>query len=122
MGSHPVNLVFRFLLEVVALISFGVWGWTQADGWVRILLAAGLPILMAVIWGVFAVPKDPSRSGNAPIITPGIVRLVLELGFFAFATWCFMDLAFTRISIIFGASVFLHYILSYDRIKWLLSN
>ncbi|WP_297794367.1 YrdB family protein [uncultured Eudoraea sp.] len=122
MGSHPINLIVRFLLELVALTAFGIWGWRQADGWASLLLAMGIPILMAVIWGTFAVPDDPSRSGAAPIMTPGAIRLLLELGFFAFAIWCFKDLGLTRISSIYGICVVIHYIVSYDRIKWLLKH
>jgi hypothetical protein len=33
MGSHPINLAIRFLLEVVALTSMGMWGWRASDGW-----------------------------------------------------------------------------------------
>ncbi|MEZ4964579.1 MAG: YrdB family protein [Saprospiraceae bacterium] len=122
MGSHPINLALRFLLELVALISFGVWGWKQTDGWLRFVLALGIPIILAAIWGVFAVPNDPSRSGAAPVVTPGIVRLLLELTFFAFATWCLKDIGFTKTSAIFGIIVIVHYIISYDRIRWLLAH
>ena len=122
MGSHPLNLVLRFLLEITALISFGIWGWKQEDGWLRLFLAIGLPILFATIWGIFAVPDDPSRSGAAPVVTPGIVRLLLELAFFAFAVWCLKDMGFTKVSLIYGIIVIAHYILSYDRIVWLLNR
>ncbi len=77
MGKHPLNSALRFLLEMVAIISFGYWGYLQTDLWWRILLAAGLPILFAGIWGVFAVPGDPSRSGNTVVKTPGMVRLII---------------------------------------------
>lgn len=122
MGSHPINLFVRFLLELVALMAFGIWGWKQTDGMASLLLAIGLPLLMAAIWGVFAVPNDPSRSGKAPIVTPGVIRLLLELVFFAFSVWCFKDLGLTRISSIYGIIVVIHYIASYDRIQWLLRH
>ncbi|MEL0456622.1 YrdB family protein [Flavobacteriaceae bacterium SZ-1-7] len=122
MGSHPINLIFRFLLELTALISFGMWGWKQNDGWLRFIFAFALPIILATAWGVFAVPNDPSRSGSAPIVTPGLVRLLLELAFFAFATWCLKDIGFTKMSIIFGLLVIVHYALSYNRVVWLLTR
>ena len=122
MGSHPVNLAIRFLLEMSALVSIGMWGWKQSDGWLRYVLAIGIPIIFATIWGTFAVPDDPSRSGNAPIVTPGISRLAIELGFFACATWSLYDIGFNKISLAFGIIVVLHYIISYDRVKWLLSQ
>ena len=87
MGSHPVNLAVRFLLEVAALIATGIWGWNQADGSLQYVLAAAIPLALATLWGVFAVPDDPSRSGRALVVVQGIVRLVIELAIFIFAIW-----------------------------------
>lgn len=122
MGSHPLNLVLRFLLELSALTSLGIWGWKQDEGWLRFILAFGIPIILAVIWGSFAVPNDPSRSGNTLVVTPGIVRLIIELGIFAFAVWALYDMGNIRLCWTLAIIVALHYIVSYDRIIWLLSN
>ena len=119
MGSHPVNLAIRFILEMSALVSVGMWGWRQSDGWLRFVLAIGLPVVLAAIWGIFAVPDDPSRSGNAPIVTPGLVRLAIELGIFACATWVLHDMGFQKATWAFGIVVVLHYVVSCDRIMWL---
>lgn len=122
MGSHPINLVIRFLLEISALIAVGVWGWKQSDSWFRFVLAIGLPLTFAAIWGIFAVPNDPSRSGLAPIITPGVIRLVIEIAIFFFAIWALHNLHLNKLSFILGIMVVLHYVVSYDRIIWLLSH
>lgn len=122
MGSHPINLAIRFLLELSALGAAGIWGWKQSDSWIRFILVIGIPILIGTVWGIFAVPEDPSRSGVAPIAVPGIVRLVIELAIFIFATWALYDSGFVRISWTFAIIVAIHYIVSYDRIKWLLSH
>lgn len=122
MGSHPINLIIRFLLEISALGSAGVWGWKQSEGWIRFVLAIGIPIILASIWGLFAVPNDPSRSGKAPIITHGVIRFAIELVFFAFATWSLYDIGLNKVSLAFGIIVVLHYIISYDRVIWLMSH
>jgi hypothetical protein len=122
MGAHPINLAVRFLLEMSGLVSLGIWGWKQSDGWLRFVLAIGIPIIFATIWGIFAVPDDPSRSGKALIVTPGIFRLIIEIGFFACAIWSLYDLGFNKVSMAFGIIVVLHYMISYDRIKWLISH
>lgn len=122
MGSHPANLILRFLLEIIALISLGIWGWKQSDSSFSFVLAIGLPIIIAVIWGTFAVPNDPSRSGSAPVITPGFIRLIIEFGIFGFAIWSLSDMEWNRISLIFGIVVLAHYIVSYDRVFWLLTK
>ena len=122
MGSHPINLAIRFLLELSALLTMGVWGWRQSEGWFRFVLALGIPIIVAVVWGTFAVPNDPSRSGAAPIAVPGILRLAIELVVFALAIWALYDLGYTRLSWILGIIVAIHYITSYDRVLWLIAQ
>jgi len=119
MGSNPINLAFRFLLEIAAFVAMAYWGWTQYDGVWRVVFAVGAPLLAAVLWGTFAVPDDPSRSGKAPVPVPGIVRLLLELAIFGFATWALYDAGQTTIALIFALLVLFHYLISYDRIAWL---
>ena len=120
MGSHPLNLAVRFLLELTALFSMGIWGWRYGEGWVRLVLAALIPILAGVLWGTFAVPDDPSRSGTAPIAVPGLVRLTIEAAVFGLGVWAMNNAGFTRSSWVFGIIVVFHYAVSYDRIMWLI--
>lgn len=120
MGSHPLNLFLRFLLEMVALLSAGIWGWSQSTGLKQYFLAAIIPMTLAFIWGVFTVPNDPSRSGKSPIVTPGKIRIIIELLIFSIAAWALYDLNFHKTSLGFIIVVLLYYISSYDRIKWLL--
>ena len=122
MSSHPINLALRFILELIALFIAGYWGWKQSDTWLRFVWAVAIPLIEAIIWGVFAVPDDPSRSGKAPIPTPGVVRLGLEFIFFIFAVWASYDLGFAGIAWMIGIVVVLHYLFSYDRVKWLISK
>lgn len=122
MGTHPINLAVRFILEICALAAMVYWGWTQHAGWLRFILAIGLPLLAASVWGTFAVPNDPSRSGKAPIPIPGVVRLVLELIFFALAAWMLYDAGATLLGLGMGVVVIIHYAASYDRIAWLIKQ
>ena len=122
MGSNPINLALRFLLEIAALLAMGIWGWRQSENWTSYLLAFGMPLIAAFIWGVFAVPDDPSRSGSAPIAVPGILRLVIELCIFSFAAWALYDLGYITICWIMGGIVIIHYVISYDRILWLIKR
>ena len=119
MGQNPVNLVLRFFLELAALYFIGRWGWMHFDGGMRTLLALGLPLLAAVIWGTFRVPGD----GGAPRVrVPGILRLVIEAVFFGFATWSLFDSGSNALAWMFGGITLLHYIISYDRITWLVKQ
>ena len=122
MGSHPINLTIRFLLELSALLAMGLWGWRQSEGWFRFVLAVAIPIIVAVVWGTFAVPNDPSRSGAAPIAVPGLLRLVIELAVFVLAIWMLYDMGYIWLSWTMGIMVAIHYITSYDRIQWLIAQ
>ena len=122
MGSHPINLTLRFILELTALFSMGLWGWKYGEGFQRLLFAFGIPFIAAIVWAVFAVPNDPSRSGSAPVPTPGIIRLFIELLIFTTATWSFINSGFKILGWVFAIIVLLHYVISYDRIIWLLKR
>ncbi len=116
MASNPLNLALWFLLEVAALVAMGYWGWNKAKGLSRYLLAFGMPIVAAAIWGTFRVPNDP---GKAPVRVPGILRLVIEIAYFSFAIWAIYDVGAAQLSLVFGAVIVIHYVLSYDRLAWL---
>ena len=109
MGSHPLNLAVRFLLELAALISMGAWAWRSGEGWVRFVLAGLVPLVAAALWGTFAVPDDPSRSGSAAVAVPGLVRLAVEVAVLGFGVWTLAQAGFTRASWAFGAVVVIHY-------------
>ncbi|MCQ6557167.1 YrdB family protein [Paenibacillus mendelii] len=67
------NLCLRFLIELCALTALGYWGFYAGKGYlVKIILGIGLPLLAAVIWGMFVSPK-------ASIPTTGIIRFLLEI-------------------------------------------
>lgn len=120
-GFHPVNLAFRFVLEIAALIAIGVGAYRLGSGPFAWLLGIGLPTLAAVGWGTFNVPGDKSRSGNAPVVVPGSVRLILELVFFATAV-VLLSFASPTTTVLLGVAVAIHYLFSFDRIRWLLQN
>jgi len=122
MAFRQFNLFLRFILEMLTLFMAGWWGWTMHQGWNRYGLVIILPVLMAVIWGVFAVPDDPSRSGKTVVATPGWIRLMIEIAFFTFGAWTFIDIGYRNISIIFAIVIFLHYAFSFDRLRWMLNN
>lgn len=85
-------------------------------------MGIGTPILMASLWGIFAVPDDPSRSGKTLIKTPGMLRLILEILFFLFGAFTLYSLDYTYLFYMYSAAVVLHHLLSIDRIKWLLNQ
>lgn len=119
MSSNPLNLALRFALEIATLFALGYWGWTLHEGLWRFVWSIGLVILAAVIWGTFAVPGDPSRSGNAPVPVPGAVRFVIELVLFTAGTWAFIAAGQPIWGAALGILTIIHYALSYDRVIWM---
>ncbi len=119
MSNNPINLALRFLLEILSLAALAYWGWTQHSGFGQIIWALALPTLAAVLWGVFRVPDDP---GKAPVAVPGAVRLALELLIFGAAVMALYSSGLILLSNIFGLLVLAHYIVSYDRIIWMIKR
>jgi hypothetical protein len=107
---------------MMALFSVALWSWTQFEGWQRNVLLVGLPMLFALIWGIFAVPNDPSRSGKTVVKTPGLIRLLIELGLFLASALAFYFSGYHIVAYVFLGIVLIHYVISLDRIKWLLSQ
>lgn len=122
MKLNQINLFIRFLLEICLLTLLFLWGLELSNQWYRYLFATSFVLIIASIWGIFAVKNDPSRSGNTVIETPGYIRLILELVIFAFGIFILYDLEFTSLSIFFLLIVITHYLISYKRIIWLLKN
>jgi hypothetical protein len=52
-----LNLAVKFLLELVALVAFGLWGASIAGP----AGAIALPLIAALLWGTFAAPKARRR-------------------------------------------------------------
>ncbi|MFE3187535.1 YrdB family protein [Nocardia sp. NPDC059240] len=122
MSLNPVMLGVRFLLELTAVVSFGILGWRAFDTPWRFLLVVILPIAIAAIWGTFAVPGDPSRNGEATVAVPGAVRLVVEvlvLGGGALSLW---GAGLSTAALISVIVLVIYQALAYDRITWLLAH
>jgi hypothetical protein len=73
------NLALRFALELAGLAAFGYWGFVVPDGLrLKVLLGLGVPVLAAVLWGLFASPK-------ASVPLPDPAKLAFEVAWFGAA-------------------------------------
>lgn len=113
------NLALRFTLEVAGVIGLGLWGWQSSDGWLRYLLAFGVPAAAMTAWATFNVRHDPSRSGQAPVPVPGVIRLLLELAVLGFGTYAAARVWSIWAGLAFGALVVFQYATSWKRVAWL---
>jgi hypothetical protein len=109
----------RFLLELGALVAYGLAGWTVTAGLARIALAATLPLVVAVLWGTLRVPNDP---GPAPVAVSGTARLALEGVLFGGAVVGLVVAGRPLVGGVFGALVAVHYALARERVRWLLAQ
>src|SRR5687767_2139053 len=111
MANNPLVLTVRFFLELTALWALGYWGWTQHTGLARVLLAIGVPLAAATVWGVFRVP---GYQRTAPVAVRGSVRLLVEAAFFGGAAWALVAAERPMWAMVFGVMVVVHYVVSYD--------
>lgn len=119
MNTNPINLTIRFLLEIAMPVILSYWGWQLTTAWLRIIYALALPVCASTLWGMFRIPNDPKP---APVAIPGILRLLLELGLFAFAVWILFKIQYARTAYIMAGMIILHYMVSYDRTWAMLRN
>ena len=119
---HPANLALRFLLEIAALGGFSVLAWSLTDGWWRYLAVVVTLAALMTLWGVFTVPGDPSRSGNAPVPVPGSLRLLLEFAILFGGAWAFHAVGYSWAGLSLAGLVVVHYLLWTDRVVWLLQT
>lgn len=72
------NLGLAFLMELAGLAIFAWWGWNVAGSTaLRLVLALGLPVMAAVLWGLFAAP---TANYGSPVVTA-----VVKIAFFGLA-------------------------------------
>jgi quinol-cytochrome oxidoreductase complex cytochrome b subunit len=53
-----LNLMLRFSLELFALGSLAYWGAQTGKGSMKVLLAIGSPLIVAIVWGIFGSPRS----------------------------------------------------------------
>lgn len=117
-----VNLVLRLILEMAMLASFAAAPAIALHGWSRWALAAIAPIGAMAVWGVFATPNDPSRSGRTVVPTPGPVRLFLEFGLFAGGAALLVWAGLWQVAAALAVGTIVHYLAWPKRIRWMMKN
>jgi hypothetical protein len=71
-----INLAVRFLLELCMLAAVGYWGFETQSGWaMKLILGIGLPLLIAVIWGLFVAPRAIYPLSGIPHLVLALILL-----------------------------------------------
>lgn len=115
------NLALRFGLELTALFGLGFAAWKLLSGPVRMAAIVIVPVIAAVLWTVFNVVGDPSRSGAAPVEVPGWTRLIVELAVLGAGAAAIVVAGRRDIGVVYAALIVFHYAVSMSRVQWLLS-
>ncbi len=121
----PWVLSLRFGLEVGSPASRSVAvglartapRWPRQPSGGRPLLA--VPLVVAVVWGTFAVPGDPSRSGRAPVPVSWGVRLLIEMVVFLGGAAALAALDWWPWFDAFVAAFVVHHAGAMKRLQWL---
>lgn len=102
-----LNLALAFFIELAMLIAIGYWGFQLKQGlFLRILAGIGLPVLVAVAWGVFLSPK-----AMVPLAEP--FKAIAKLLLFGLAAYLLYLAGSTRWSLIFAIAVLVNTVLLY---------
>jgi hypothetical protein len=117
LAQHPANLLLRFAIQIIGLVGIAQWGWGKSIG-----LGIGLPLLVILIWMVFATPGEPGRKNRVLVAVPGWVRLLIEAVLLALALLCFVALGQVLMAISLIFVILLHYFWSAERVAWLLKH
>ncbi|NUS11100.1 MAG: DUF2568 domain-containing protein [Streptomyces sp.] len=88
----------------------------------RYVAVVGIPVLVAVVWGVFATPDDASRSGDTVVATAGPLRLLLELAVFFGGAAAAYAAGAQNSALLLMIVLVAYHAASLDRIGWLLRN
>jgi hypothetical protein len=101
------NLALAFFLELCALAALGYWGFVTGEGLPATLgLGVGVPLLAAVLWGVFESPR-----ASLPLPEPW--HLFFALVFFGCAAAALYAAGLARTALTFALVVIVNLVLAF---------
>jgi Protein of unknown function (DUF2568) len=92
-----INAGLAFFLELAMLAAFGYWGfYGDKSLFVKWMAGIGLPVLTAIVWGIFLAPRAAYRLNS---ISGNLLSLVL----FLFAAAALFYTQHTLLAIVFAS-------------------
>ena len=102
-----INLALAFFLELAMLAAYAFWGFQSGPTTIlKIVLAIGIPLLVAVIWGLFMAPRSTKRL-------QGVAYLALKVVLFGLAIAALIAIGYRASAIGFAAVFVINTILLY---------
>ena len=69
-----INVAIRFLLEICVLAAVCYWGFKINSNWLlNILMGIGIPLLIAIVWGMFGAPKAANHLTGFSLLALEII-------------------------------------------------
>lgn len=90
-----VNEVVRFLLELFAFVSLGIWGFVAFPFAWNFLTGLGAPALAILLWALFRAPKAVFR-------TDPYVKALVEIVVMASAAFAWWQLGQPIVALVFA--------------------
>lgn len=107
-SMRRLNLVFRFVLEIVVLVALFLWGTSVSDQLiVQVVLGLGAPALVIVVWALFVAPKASRRL-------PDPQRLAVEVVVFGAGVLAFLAAGHLVLAVLLAAASALSLWLMFD--------
>jgi hypothetical protein len=95
-SMKSLNLVFRFILELLALLALFLWGTAVSDALpTQLVVGVGAPVFVMVVWGLFVAPKARRRLSDP-------IRVMVELLIFTLAAVAFAQTVGIIVALMFG--------------------
>jgi len=105
---RSLNLVFRFILELVVLVALFLWGISvSGELVVQIVLGVGAPAMTMIVWGLFVAPKASRRL-------PDPQRLAVEIVVFGAGVLAFLSRGDWMLGVLFGAAAAISLFLMFE--------
>ncbi len=112
-----------FLLEVAGLIGVARLGWHLGTSFAwRLSLSALFVALAGALWTIFRTRGFVPSGGEPVVAVPGPIRVLIEMGFYALATWGLWASGWEIAAIVYVAGVIIVAIAMRDRLAGLLGS
>jgi len=107
-SMRNLNLVFRFVLELIVLLSLFLWGVSVSDELlVQIVLGLGAAAAAMAVWGLFVAPRASRRL-------PDPQRLAVEIVVWGAGVLAFVARGELLLGLLLAAAVAVNLFLMFD--------
>lgn len=106
-SMQSLNLAFRFILELIALVALALWGFSSSSELIiQLVLGLGAPAVAIAIWGTLVAPKAPRRLEDP-------IRVALEVVIFGVASLAFVAWGSLLLGVLLAASATISLVLMF---------